>query len=178
MSFFLLACTQAFVARHIFIRHGFTEAKSHCRSLCTHTEHGSAALASARQTARMPVCTDVSLWECTQLLLRYAASHVGTFVRLDCIMCSMHGSCFCIRLCRFANDIFLVSMHSAFYGEASWSLRSHRMNSSCWLVTWTSIQYLFASALCDGAWRREAIAASAFCGGAYLPKTNCSRICL
>ena len=80
----------------------------------------------------------------------------------------MHDSCFCIRLCRFANNIVLVCMHSTFCGEASWSERSHRMNSWRWLDTWTAIQYLFASALCDGAWRTEAIAASVFCYGAFL----------
>ena len=35
--------------------------RNHCRSLCTHTEHGAAALAGAKQTARMLVFTNVSL---------------------------------------------------------------------------------------------------------------------
>ena len=33
---------------------------SHCRSLCTNTGHGAAALAGARQTGRMPVCRNVA----------------------------------------------------------------------------------------------------------------------
>ena len=48
-----------------------------------------------------------------------------------------------------------------------------RMKSSCSPLTWTSIQYLFASVLCDETWRTEAIQPQGISGDCKKDKHMC-----